>query len=206
MAPSPLSVATSSVYQSSVQPTKPVPSTSATPTRITRASQSRVGTSMIVPSAVPIASSPVEHHRTARTASVQSLAHVNKVSHSGVESPPRCKLPVSPPVESTKSEPSVVASLPPPASNMSRSPFKIRIPRAINTAVAAATAAAAAAGPTSTSTPRSNGFSRSVRRRVSSVSDSSLSSPPFVTRKSRARKGGTSQPNGVGTSGTQRRS
>ncbi|KAF8514024.1 hypothetical protein JB92DRAFT_2920657 [Gautieria morchelliformis] len=181
-------------------PSKSVPSDSSTQTHATRASRSLAETSMVAPSTVPTISSPIENRRTVRTLT-SSPIQVIQNSHSATESPTR-RRPCTSPVASAKTEPSVITPLPAPPSNTTKSPFKIRIPRAINTAVAAATAAAAS-GPASSSTPRSNGHSRSIRRGVSSSSDSSLSSAPFITRTTRAKKGDTSRPNGFGISGLQ---
>ncbi|KAF8582197.1 hypothetical protein K439DRAFT_1635501 [Ramaria rubella] len=188
---------TLSVISSSTQLPKTTPvaltTPNSTPTRMTRASRSLAGTSITVHT--PSATSPSTPSRKIVRSSASSPTHTNKPSQPIAESPKRLKRPASPPAL-TKTE--IESNTP------AISPFKIRIPRAINTAVAAATAAAAAAsGSVSSNTPRRNEPSRSLYRHLSSSSVSSLSSVSFVPRITRARKGDTSKPNGVGPFDTE---
>ncbi|KAF8590137.1 hypothetical protein K439DRAFT_1657461 [Ramaria rubella] len=192
VAPPPLSVISPSTQ---LPKTTPVALTTpnSTPTRMTRASRSLAGTSITVHTSS--ATSPSTPSRKIVRSSASSPTHTNKPSEPIAKSPKRLKRPASPP---TSTETDIESNTPAIA------PFKIRIPRAINTAVAAATtAAAAASGSISSNTPRRNDPSRSLYRHLSTSSVSSLSSVLFVPRTTRARKGDASKRNGVGPFDTE---
>ncbi|GJJ12447.1 hypothetical protein Clacol_006689 [Clathrus columnatus] len=118
------------------------------------------------------------------------------------ESPEQFKANPTPPLTSTK--PSQQVNPPSVLPPSSKSPFKIRIPKAINTAVAAATAAAAAAAAVSSSSnssnppngPHGNSSSSETPRKMTSDSDSSLSP---VSSDSLGQNSSFSKVNGIDT-------